>query len=164
MLKFLMLPALLVVAFTMACSSSLSLDEYAEWCGELHEDYDISLDGSSSAADVEEALEEWKAVNPPEEVKELHDLTAEAFGVYIALAEQGEDLEDRMDDLKDDLEDAPRSQRDDIEEEIEDLEDEVEDLRLTYLAQITPLVRDAEDLKEDLPRRVERVLEREDCN
>lgn len=163
MLKFLVLPALLVLALTMACSS-LSVEDYAEWCGEWEDDYNNVFDGDGDLSDMEDALEEWNAVNPPGEVKELHDLVADFMRAVIDIAEQGEDLEDQLDDLEDELEDAPRRQRDDIRDEIEDVEDELEDLQEDFWDEIFPLAGDIEDVKEDLPRRVQRELEREDCN
>ena len=149
MLKTLVFTALLVLLATAACAS-MSLEDYAEECGEWRDDYgDI---GSSSVSGLEDALEDWNALSPPSEVKGLHDLTAEGIRITLDLAKEGEVLEDQMDDLRDELDDARRRQRDDFRDEMDELSDEQEDL-----------FDDLRDRMDDLPRRVERELEREDC-
>ena len=66
MLKLLAFAALLVLLSTVACAT-MSLEDYAEECGEWEDDYGDLFDGSfsNSLRDMEDALEEWNALSPP---------------------------------------------------------------------------------------------------
>ena len=159
--KVLVLAALLVLLSTAACAS-MSLEDYAEECGEWDDDYGY-LSNSSSVSDWEDALEDWNALSPPGEVRALHDIRAEGFQLYLETAEENESLQDQLDDLYDELDDARRSERDDIRDDIEDLTDAQEDLFDDMWDKMEDLGDDYEDEVDDLPRSVERELEREDC-
>ena len=162
MLKVLVLPALLIVLSAVACSSALSLEDYAEECGDWRGDYgNIS---SASVTDIEDALEDWEALSPPDEVKALHDLTTEALRLTLDITREEEDLEDRLDDLRDELDDASRSQRDDIRDEMDDLQDDYQDKVDDLQDQMEDLNEEYEDERDDLPRRVLRDLEDGGCS
>ena len=162
MLKVLALPALLVFLVLTSACASMSLEEYAEECGEWEDDYGY-LSSSSSIADWQDALEDWDALSPPGEVKALHDIRTEGFRLYLKIAEENEAFEERLDDLQDELDDARRSERDDIRDDMDDLSDDQEDLLDDLWEQVEDLNDDYEDELDDLPRGVERDLEREDC-
>ncbi len=162
MRKILALTMLLVALSAVSCAS-MSLEDYAEECGEWRDDYGWIDPDSSSVSDLEDALEDWNALSPPGDVKAIHDLAAESLRLGLETAEEREELQDQLDDLQDELEDARRSQRDDIRDEMDDLSDEWEDLRDDLRDRLDDLGDDYEDELDDLPRRVERELEREDC-
>ena len=164
MLKPLLVTALLVLLSTLACTA-MSLEDYAEECGEWRDDYGALLGGSlsGSPSDREDAVEDWNALSPPGEVKALHGLVAEALRLGLEATEEYEALEDEMDDLRDELDDAPRSQRDDIRDQIDDLSDAQEDLIDDLRDDMEDLSDDFDDELEDLPRRVERELVAENC-
>ena len=167
MLRYLVMPALLVLLAATAACSSLSLEDYAEECGEWREDYDDVSPGSGyssgSVSDLEDALEDWNALSPPSEVQDFHNLAAESIRLVLELAREGEALEDQLDDLQDELDDARRSQRDDIRDEMDDLRDEQEDLLEDLFDRLEDLGDDYEDVIDDMPRRVERELEDAGC-
>lgn len=152
----------LVILSSVACAS-MSLEEYAEECGEWRDDYGGLDLASSSVSDLEDALEDWNALSPPGDVKAIHDLAAESLRLGLEAAGEREDLDDQLDDLRDELDDARRSQRDEIRDEMDDLSDEREDLLDDLWDELEDLGDDYEDELEDLPRRVERELEREGC-
>lgn len=166
MLKPLVFTVLLVILSTVACAS-MSLEDYAEECGEWADDYDSlfgsSSSGSLSLSDLEDALEDWNALIPPGEVKALHDIRAEGYRMFLEAAEENEAFEDRLDDLRDELDDARRSQRDDIRDEMDDLIDDQEDLYDDLWDRVDDLSDDFQDELDDLPRRVERELEDAGC-
>lgn len=166
MLKPLALAALLVILSAVACGG-MSLEDYAEECGEWSDDYGNQFRGTSpgsiSPSDLEEALEEWDALSPPGEVKAIHDVRADLLRVILETVEEGQELEDELDDLRDELDDAPRSQREEIRDQMDDLRDDREDLFDDLQDRMEDLNEDYEDELDDLPRRVERELEREDC-
>ena len=68
MLKILALPALLVLLLSAAACASMSLEDYAEECGEWTDDYGNlfggSFSGSTDASDMEDALDDWNAPQP----------------------------------------------------------------------------------------------------
>ena len=162
MLKVLVLPVLLALSLTVACTA-MSLEDYAEECGEWIDDYGDVFSGSGSVSELEDALEDWKALSPPGEVRALHDLREEGLGLFLDHAEEQEALEDQLDDLRDELDDAPRSRRGDIRDEMDDLEDKSEDRFDDLQDLIDDLEDDYEDEYDDLPRRVRRDLEDEGC-
>ena len=139
---------LVLAASVLACGSSLSVEDYAEECGEWNEDYAQSS-SMNSVRNLEDALDEWNALAPPREVKALHDLRTEALKLSLEIAKENEELEDKLDDLRDELDDARRSQEDDIRDEMDDLRDEAEDR--------------VEDLEDDLSRGGRRDLNDEGC-
>ena len=166
MLKPLVFASVLVLLSTVACAS-MTLEDYAEECGEWNDDYgDLfggTLSSSLSVSDLEEALEEWDALSPPGEVSPLHDIRAEAYRLFLETAEENEALEDQLDDLRDELDDAPRSQRDDVRDEMDDVSDAQEDLFDDLREDLDDLDSDYQDAFDDLPRRTERDLEAEGC-
>ena len=164
-----MFTVLLVLLSTTACAS-MSLEDYAEECGEWDDDYGnlfgATFSGSLSASDLddlEDALEDWNALGPPGEVKALHDIRAEGLGLVLEAAEEWQELEDQLDDLRDELDDAPRRQRGDIRDQMDDLSDEQSDLFDDMQDRLEDLGDEYEDELDDLPRRVRRELEAEDC-
>lgn len=160
MLKTLLLASLVLLALTLACSS-MSLEDYAEECGEWQDDYGNIA--SDSLDDAEEALEYWNDLDPPGEVKSLHETREEALRLLLDIARESEELEDKLDDLRDELDDAPRSQREDVRDEMDDLRDEFEDRLEDLWDEMEDLGEDYEDEEDDLPRRVRRELQSEDC-
>ena len=166
MLKPLVFTVLLVLLSTVACAS-MSLEDYAEECGEWTDDYGNlfggSFSGSTDASDMEDALDDWNALSPPGEVKALHDIRAEGLRLLLEATEEYEALEDELDDLRDELDDAPRRDRDDIRDQMDDLSDDQYDLFDDLNDRIDDLEDDYQDELDDLPRSVERELEREDC-
>ena len=166
MFRILAFIPLLMLLTAVACAA-MSVEDYAEECGEWNEDYGelfgVTLSSSLSVRDLEEALDEWNALSPSGEVKGLHDIRAEGLRLVLETAEEWETLEDRLDDLRDELDDAPRSQRDDIRDQMDDLSDDQEDLVDDLRDRMDDLTDDYEDELDDLPRRVERELEDQDC-
>ena len=156
------LPVLLALLSSIACSSPLSLEDYAEECGDWRNDYGNI--GSASVSDIEDALEDWDDLSPPDEVKGIHDMTADALRLTLDIAREGEDLEDKLDDLRDELDDAPSSQRDDIRDEMDDLQDEYEDRIDDLQDELEELGEEYEDELDELPRRVVRDLESGGCS
>ena len=169
--KFIGLMALLVLAATVACGG-MSVEDYAEECGELFNtsrygnmavifwssDAEGALDFAETEDDfddADDALEDWKALSPPGELKDYHDaqtgiieLSIYTFQKLTDLSDelddlrrdarrseggdfddQIEDLVDELDDLRDDRDNARRSEREDLDNQIEDLVDELDDLR-----------------------------------
>lgn len=166
MLKTLAFIPLLMILAIVACVA-MTLEDYAEECGEWNEDYGDLYGGTFSSSlsvrDLEEALEEWNALSPPGEVAALHHIRAEAYRLFLDTAEENEVLEDWLDDLRDELDDAPRSQRDDIRDQMDDLSDDQEDLFDELREEMDDLDRDYQDAFDDLPRRVEREMEDQNC-
>ena len=160
MAKLLSIMALLVLMSLVVSCSSLSLDEYAEACGEWHEDYD----DASSVRDIEEALDEWNALSPPGEVKQLHDLGVSYLKLSLEFAKEQEALEDKLDDLQDELDDARRSQRDDIRDEMDDARDDADDRMDDLRDEMDDLSDDWEDAVDELSRRERRDLQEEGCD
>ena len=137
----------------VACGGDrLSLDEYAEECGdladELNDGFDLGANPSSSVTDIfedfEEAINDFTTLNPPEDLERLHELYVEASETALSaiqdsdlvkfveeLQELEDDIEDldyddqmdRMEDFQDDWEDR----LDEMEESFEDIEDQMED-------------------------------------
>ena len=169
--KTLLFTALLVIFSTVACAG-MTLEDYAEACGEWEDDYRSQFGAAYSSSssmssrdlsDLEEAMDEWNALSPPGEAKALHDISSEAVRLVVEFAEEAQNLHDQLDDLQDELDDAPRSQRDDIRDDMDDVSDEVEDLIDDLTDRLLDLSDDYEDELDDLPRSVERELEREGC-
>ncbi len=199
-IKFLItLPLALLLALTLAaCGGGLSLDDYAEECGEWEEDYpsfrtwDVSEEdfeaedieqlmaflvlaaafastngeGDSffdvsetdeTEEDAEEALaaqEDWDAINPPGEVKALHDIRATVLELAVDASEKAVELADRMDELQDNP--------DDMEDLLPDLEDFLEGLVDTQ-DELLDLRDDLEEEWEDLSSGVQGDLMDEGC-
>lgn len=149
-----------LVSSLLACSS-MTLDEYAEECGEWNDDHGSVFYGS--VRDIEEALDEWNALSPPGEVRQLHDLRADALKLYLEIANEQEALEEDLEDLQDELDDARRSERDDIRDEMDDLREDAEDRIDDLEDELEDLVDEWEDAEDDLSRRDRRDLEDEDC-
>ena len=161
MSKVLIFIGLALFATSVLACSSMSLDDYAEECGEWNEDYSSIYFGS--VRDAEDALADWQALSPPGEVKQLHDLRESALKLYVEMAKEREALEDDLEDLQDELDDARRSQRDDIRDEMDDLRDDAEDRMDDLQDQLDDLSDDWEDAEEDLSRRERRDLQSEGC-
>ena len=160
MRKFLGVLAVPVLGAVVACSSGLSLDDYAEECGEWEEDYS----SQRSMRDAEDALEDWEAIKPPGEVKRLHDIRTSGLKLAVQFWEKQEELEDELDDLRDERDDARRSERDDIDDEMDDLRDAFDDEMDDLQDEAEDLRDEAEDEWDDLPRRVRGDLEDEGCD
>ena len=159
MVRFLGVMALAVLASSVMACGSITLEDYAEECGEWNEDYR----SASSVRDLEEALEDWNALSPPGEVKDLHDLRAQAIKLSLEKAEEREALEDQLEDLEDDLDDAKRSERNDIRDEMDDLRDEADDRIDDLNDELQDLEDEWEDAEDELSRRDRRDLDDEDC-
>ena len=151
--------ALLVLAATAACSA-MSLDDYAEECGEWVEEYESV---GNDVSDLEDALEDWNALKPPGEVKRLHELRRDAIRLSLEIAQDYETLQDELDDLEDQLDDASRRERGDIRDEMDDLRDEAEDRTDDLRDDLDDVFDDLEDEEDDLSRSERRELEREGC-
>ena len=161
MSKVLIFIASAVLATSALACSSLSLEDYAEECGEWTDDYGSIYFGS--VRDAEDALEDWQALSPPGELKQLHDLRESALKLYVEIAKERESLEDALDNLQDELDDARRSQRDDIRDEMDDLRDDSEDRMDDLQDQLDDLSDDWEDAEDELSRRERRDLQSEGC-
>ena len=78
-----------------AGNNKLSLEEYADWCGERSED-DTGLDSLDSltwgeaAALLDELVEDAIDVVPPEELEEYHDASVTALEAFVAVANDKE--------------------------------------------------------------------------
>ena len=166
MQKILLFTALLVILSTVACAG-MTLEDYAAECGDWNDDYGdlygASLSSSTSLSDLEDSLEDWNALSPPGEVEALHDIRVRGFKLFLETAEDNQALEERLDDLLDELDDASRSQRGDIRDEMDDLGDEQEDLFDDLRDELDDLNDEYLDELDDLPRRVERELEDGGC-
>ena len=177
--KFIGLIALLVLAATVACG--MSVEDYAEECSELREysqyasmstifwssNPEEALDFAEAEGDFddsEDALEDWKALSPPGELKDYHDAHTEIIELSIYTFQKLTDLSDELDDLRDDRDDARRSEGGDFDDQIEDLVDELDDLRddrdnarrserEDLDNQIEDLVDELDDLRDDRGRR-----------
>ena len=160
MRKFLGVLTMVILGAAAACSTGLSLDDYAEECGEWQEDYSDYY----SLRDAEDALEDWEAIKPPSEVERLHDLRTSSLKLAIQFWEKQEELDDELDDLRDEREDARRSERGDIDDEMDDLRDDFDDEMEDLQDEAEDLQDEAEDEWDDLSRRVRRDLEREGCD
>ena len=174
--------ALLALAAVVACGSSLTVEEYAEECGEILEDLndvDISISGfdpsdvfyyasdiddiediSDAIDDIKEYIGEYKALSPPSELQEFHEARVAmldfAEGEMLAVLEDALSIaEELLDAYEDDDDDAVE----DLLEEIADLEDDFEDLEDDF----DDLLDDLEEAEEDLSSRDRRDLERDDC-
>lgn len=156
---FLGVLTLLVLASTAACAS-MSLDDYAEECGEWVEDYEYV---GNDVSDLEDALEHWNALKPPGEVKRLHELRRDAIRLSLEIARDYETLQDELDELEGEVDDASRRERGDIRDEMDDLRDEADDRTADLRDDLDDLLDDLEDEEDDLSRRVRRELEREGC-
>ncbi len=144
-----------------ACGGGLEPEDYAEECGEWVDDYRYDID---SERDWEDAIEDWNAINPPGELKRLHELRAESLKLGFEVFKEYQELEDELDDLRDEMEDARRSERRDIEDEMDDLRDEFEDNTEDMEDELEDLIEDAEDEEEDLSRRLRKTLSEEGCS
>ena len=151
--------ALLLLASTAACSS-MSLDDYAEECGEWVEDYEYV---GSDVSDLEDALEDWNVLKPPGEVKRLHELRRDAIRLSLEIAQDYETLQDELDDLEDQLDDASRRERGDIRDEMDDLRDDADDRTDDLRDDLDDILDDLTDEEDDLSRSVRRDLQREGC-
>ena len=167
MLKPLVFAALLVLLSTVACGGGMSLEDYAEECGEWAEDYGDLFRGTSpgslSASDLEEALEEWEALSPPGEVKGFHEVKGQLLRAVLEAVEEVGELEDELDDLRDELDDAPRREREEIRDKMDDLRDDQEEVFEDLQDRMDDLTDDYDNELDDLPRRTERDLEDEGC-
>lgn len=151
--------ALLVLASTAACSA-MSLDDYAEECGEWVEDYEYV---GNDVSDLEDALEDWNVLKPPGEVKRLHDLRSDAIRLSLEIAQDYEALRDELDDLEDQMDDAGRRERSDLMDEMDDLRDEADDRTDDLRDDLDDVLDDLGDEEDELSRSVRRELEREGC-
>ena len=162
MSKFLGLLALVVLVGTAGCGGGMSLDDYAEECGEWREDYG-SWFSPGDPDDKEDALEDWKALNPPGEAKDLHETRTKVLELTLEAMEKSAELYEDMEDLRDERDDARRSERREIDDEIDDLQDEMEDLWEDLGDELEDLQDEAEDAEDDLSRRDRRTLDDEGC-
>ena len=173
--------ALLAVMAVIACGGSLTVEEYAEECGEVLEDlqdagYSVfGLDPSDiyynydpddiedfrdELDDVKDVIGQYKSLSPPSELADFHDARVESLsfweGEIIPLIEDslslGEDLYDAYEDDDGDRIDDIRDDLDDLQDDYYDLMDENEDI-----------ADDLEDAIDDLSSRDRRDLERDDC-
>lgn len=161
--KVLVLAALMSLLSVVIACGSLSVEDYAEECYDWEDDYGYMSFDSGDVSDLEDALDDWNALSPPGEVKALHDIRAEMMKLGIQIAQEGETLEDQLDDLRDDMDDAPRRDWDDIRDEMDDRRDDYEDRVEDLWDQLEDLGDDFEDEMDDLPRSVERDLDDEGC-
>ena len=174
--------AMMTLAAVIACGSSLTVEEYAEECGEILEDLndaDISIGGfdpsdvayySSDPDDIDdirdaiddlkEYIGEYKALSPPSELREFHEARVATLdfveGEMIAILE---DTASIAEDLIDAYEDRDEDEVEDLMDEIQDLEDDLED----FEDELEDLAEDLEDAEDDLSSRDRRDLERDDC-
>ena len=145
----------------------MSVEEYAEECGEWWDNHEDRLD---STKDLKDALADWRSLDPPAELDRFHNFGIEALELNLERAEVMDSLDDKlddMDDLREKLAEATRRrERSDIEQEMLDLHDEADD-QLDYLEDlgddIEDFADDEPDLLDDLPRRVRRKLEEGGC-
>ena len=171
-----MLCVLLSLSAFTACVGRLSVEEYAEECGEWWDNHEHVL-GPGEGLKVrylEDALEDWNALDPPGEVSRAHEVWTEALELKLKQTEVMDSLEDKlddMDDLSEDIEDAaergePTYIRGYISEEVDDLRDEyndqVDDL-YGLIKKTEGLASEESDASDDLPRRVRRKLEEGRC-
>lgn len=174
--------AALALVAVIACGQSLTVEEYAEECGEILEDLndaDISIGGfdpsdiayyssdlddlddiSDGIDDLKAYIGEYKALSPPSDLQEFHEARVAmlefAEGEMLAVLEDATSI---AEDLFDAYEDGDEDEIEDLLEEIEDLEDDFED----FEDDLEDLVEDLEDAEDDLSSRDRRDLEREDC-
>ena len=88
---------LLLLAAACSSNAALTLDEYIAWCVANAENNDLSDRGSitwGEAADIlERGLNDARAINPPEEVRQYHDSRIAALQTLAAAAQQEESEE-----------------------------------------------------------------------
>lgn len=174
--------ATLALVAVIACGSSLTVEEYAEECGDIIEDIGdvgIPVDGFDPTSiayyssdlddidDIQEAIDdtkeymgEYKSLSPPSELQDFHDarvalLTLTEDEIFPLLEDALSISEDVIDAYQDEDYDAIEDLEDDLqdlEDDFDDLEDDLEDLR-----------DDLEDAEDDLSSRDRRDLERDDC-
>ena len=158
------LAALLTV---IACGGgSLHPEEYAEECGdladELNDAFDIDVyyvdDLSDLFENLEYALEDFKALNPPEEFERLHELRVE--GVELAIEgikdtdflKMSDELLDLLHEIEDeDLDyDEQQEMMEDFQDKWEDSIDEMEDRFEEYEEELSDIERDIREEEADL--------------
>ena len=174
--------AALALAAVVSCGSSLSVEEYAEECGEILEDLndaDVSIGGidpsdvvyySSDPDDIDDIREaidelkeyigEYKALSAPSDLREFHE--ARVAVLDFAEGEMLTILEDTAsiaEDLIDAYEDGDEDEVEGLLDDIEDLEDDFDD----FEDELEDLLEDLEDAEDDLSSRDRRDLERDDC-
>ena len=84
----------MVSAVFMACGSpaQMTVDEYIDWCeASNRESGDVGDTWGSLRSYATETLKEVKKVNPPDEVKEYHDVQIRGLEVFLDLAEGKDD-------------------------------------------------------------------------
>ena len=88
---------LLLLAAACGSSGALTLDEYIAWCVANAENNDLSNRGSitwGEAADIlDRGLNDARAINPPEEVRQYHEGRITALQTFTAAAQQEESEE-----------------------------------------------------------------------
>lgn len=123
------------LALAVACGGArLSIDEYAEECGdvadELNDAHDIDVyyveDLSEEFEDIKEAVSELKALNPPEDLENLHNLRVDAAELVLEGLEKTNFL-DMSKELAEMLEDVDYMDYDDRRDRMEDFEDKWDD-------------------------------------
>ena len=174
MSKMIALLILAALSAVLACggSEALTVREYAEECGDLGvqlSNFSLDLDDIyiDDPDDSEEALEEiqdffreYKRLNPPASLQDLHDARVELMDFLDAeMLAILEDALSLMEDALSALEDGDEDELQEIQEEMEAFEDEIEDLEEEF----DELVAEAEEEFEDLSSRNQEILEDSDC-
>ncbi len=180
--RIILLILLVTLGAVIACGQSLTVEEYAEMCGEIQEDLDdveyimgIDIDDAfryndyDELQDMEEDLEEYrdligqyKSLNPPSGLEELHEVEVEAIdlieGELLGIVE---DALSKSRDLLEASDDEDYDKVDDLQDELEDLEAEYDDIR--YGDDFDDILEDLIDARDDLRSSDRRDLEREGC-
>lgn len=170
MITFLILAALAAV---LACGGDrMTVREYAEECGDLggyasgfnldleafdFEDFDDFGDLSDELRDY---FQEYKSLNPPDSLQDLHDARVEVMDFMDDEAlPLLEDVFSILEDVASAAADRDEDELEKIQEELEEMEDEFEDLE----DEGDRLVEAADEEFEDLSSRNREILRDSDC-
>lgn len=170
-LGVLILAALAVVLACGGGGERLTVREYAEECGDLGgqtSSFNLDLDDIvEDSDDSEEAIEEirdfireYKKLNPPASLQDLHDARLELMDFLddetLPILEDALSL---VEDALSALEDGDEDELEKLQEEFEEFEDAFEDLE----EELDELAAEAEEQFEDLSSRNQEILEDSDC-
>jgi len=165
---------LATLAAVLACGGDrLTAREYAEACNDLGgqvsslDNLDIDAVYSESPDDVDAAFEdirdviqEYKRLNPPNSLQDLHDARVEGMDFLDdEMLPLLQDALSHMEDAFSAMEDGDEDELGKIQEEMAELEEEIEALE----DELDGLTEAAEEAFEDLSPRNQEILQDADC-
>ena len=160
MSKLLIAVSLAIVATVIACGGGgprMTVQEYADACEALGDQLDQD-DVSSGISAIEDALDEVKQWNPPEELQEYHDIGVEGMEATVTALKDTGALE-----LFEEMEKA--QEEEDVERALELMEQaaELEDELVRFDDQMTELSDELERARENLSPATREILDNAGC-